>query len=694
MYNPRAVLICLFSLVACGPSNQQQASPGPDTTTADVGEEVTADAPEEIVELLPLEPSEDYLARKAEYLEVCSSNNGPGGEGGFYSQACRVVTGETEYDEAAIKKAMNKVKFRLDTGDFSAAGALRILYLDDAHGALPEPVRLDLEDALKGFKYWVDEPGNDMMCFWTENHQILYHSSELLVGQRYPDHVFENNGMTGADHVAHATPLILHWLDMRARFGFSEWHSNVYFNEDMPALLNLADFAEDPEIRTRAVMVLDIMGYDMLNNYYKGFFATVHGRTYPEKVVDGLQDSTSTAAWLQLGLVDQWTSKKAFTASFMATSEGYFPAPLLEAIAAATRERHEHRQADSFDVDEGPGIGLTYTDDADVIRWFGLSAMAHPKVIEGTVAFLDKWELWNGFLFGLMPEELLALFKAPTGPDDPAQRAEELDVLSRGIALERMHTYTWRTPHYQLSGAQDYSPGRFGTQTHPWQATLSGEAYVFTSVPGDFEAMGMGTTFGSDWTGGWLPRVTLSENLGVIQYRTHDDPILGEYLDQGYAHAYFPMDAFDEVNRDDEHWAIGRLGDGWVALWCDQPLQASAEPSYELVASTTDTTWVVELGGVEDGTTFEDFTAAILAAEIGVEDGVLIYESPSRGPVEVDWDGPMTVAGDEIDIGPYDRFDNEHCHQLRGDRVVRIEQDGQALVLDFETPQRRLVEAP
>jgi len=693
-------LLIVLSAAACPTETQQQPMPSPDTV--DVTPDAAPDAPDtpdavpdapDVIEGLPLEPSDAYLARKAEYLAACAGNNGPDGNNGWYAQTCRVAVGETEYADEAFRKNLDKIQAREDTADFAMAAVTRLLYLNEVTEVLPVDLLAELEETAKGFKYWIDEPGKDAMCYWTENHQILYHSSELLVGQLYRDHVFSNNGMTGAEHMEHATPRLLRWLDLRARFGFTEWHSNVYFNEDMPALLNLAEFAEDPGIRNRAIMVLDIMGYDMLNNYYKGLFATVHGRTYPSKLIEGhLKDSTTSAAWLQLGLAETWTTDSGFTSSFMATSDNYFPPPLLEAVAAATLDRHEHRQADSWDVEEGPELGMTYTEDDDIIHWFGVSAPAHPLIVTGMMDFIDRLDLWDGFLFGQIPEDLMGFVKPMVGTPLLVDLAVSMAPLSEGITLERMSTYTWRTPHYQLSGAQDYNPGGYGTQTHPWQATLSKDAYVFTTVPGNFGGVDVGATFGSDWTGGWLPRVTLSENLGVIQYRTQDDvDLVGEYLDKGISHAYFPLDVFDEVVLDDPHWAIGRQGDAWVALWCDEPLTPSAEVPFELIAQETDTTWVIELGSVEDGNTFQDFTEGILAAEISVTDGVLSYESPSRGMVEVGFEGPLTIAGAVADIGPYPRFQNAQCDQARGDRVVRIEHDGQALVLDFDAGDRRLV---
>ena len=103
---------------------------------------------------------------------------------------------------------------------------------------------------------------------------------------------------------------------------------------------------------------------------------------------------------------------------------------------------------------------------------------------------------------------------------------------------------------------------------------------------------------------------------------------------------------------------------------------------------------MVELGGVEDGGTYEEFVDGILAADISVEDGMLTYDSPTRGLVQVAWEGPMTVAGETIDLGPYPRFHNAGCHQERGDRVVRIEHAGQRLELDFEKPERRVIALP
>ncbi|GMV41900.1 MAG: hypothetical protein AMXMBFR64_36160 [Myxococcales bacterium] len=637
---------------------------------------------------LPLVPSEAWSNRKAEYLAACHAASGPGSNA-IYGQVCRVALGG-DLDEAAIGAAITKLANREDTADFRLAALVRLLYLDDLHHTLPQALREEIEQSLLGFKYWLSEPGQDKMCYWSENHQILFHSGELLAGQLFPDEVFPNAGMTGADHVAHATPRVLTWLDRRLRFGFSEWHSNVYFNEDIPALVNLVDFAADEGIRTRAAMVLDTLALDLLGNTFKGHFATAHGRTYESKLVGALSDSTREAAWVMLGLGDA-PSKTHFSASFLATSPNYFTPALLEDVAQAATGAFEHRQRDGIAVADGPAWGIGYTEPDDVVFWAGMAALAAPQVVNGTAALLDTYDLWQGFLFGDLPDSILGVLKTMKGTPQLVELVTEMEALSRGIALEAMSTYTWRTPHYQLSGAQEYNPGFWGAQTHVWQATLDGQAYVFTSVPGNLGDLAPGVELATSWVGGWMPRVTLHRNVGVIQYRHAPVDSFEKYLSLGYVHAWFPRGAFDEV-REEPPWVFGRKGDAWVALAADQPTRWAEDNDHELIVDAVEVRWVVELGSADDGT-FDEFVAAMIGSGLTFGAGVA-WESPALGPVTVGWETRLRVGGADVDTGPYPRFSNVFVERALEDPVTVIEKDGVRLILDADAGTRTLWEAP
>ncbi len=187
-------------------------------------------------------------------------------------------------DEGPIREALAFVDSRKDCVDFTIAGLLRIIYRYDQSPNIATGLIADIETCLLGFKYWWDEPGDNRRCYHTENHQILFHSDELLLGQRLRDRPFTNDGRNGRAHMAHGLRLTRRWLDHRARFGYSEWLSNCYFEEDLLALLNLYDFAEDEGVRRQAKAQIDVLLFEMALHTYRGIFGATAMRTYPRLI--------------------------------------------------------------------------------------------------------------------------------------------------------------------------------------------------------------------------------------------------------------------------------------------------------------------------------------------------------------------------------------------------------------------------
>ncbi|HUT53716.1 MAG TPA: hypothetical protein VM658_10010 [bacterium] len=503
--------------------------------------------------------------------------------------------------------------------------------------------------------------------------------------------------MTGREHMEHARPLLHKWLDYRGRFGFAEWHSNVYFNEDMPALLNLVDFADEQSVRTKAAILLDVLAFDMASNYYQGRFATTHGRTYPTKYVGGLNDSITEAAWLMLDNVEiggiSELSTNNFTAAFLATSDRYWTPPILEDVARDMNDSVEHRQRDSIKLEDGPSYGITYSEPEDVVFWWSLTGYLAPEVIDGSFNLLDTFNLWAGNTF----KDLAPLFQPFSGTQTVIGVAEELAPMSRGSVLEEANTYTYRTPYYQLSGVQDWKPFSWTGQVVAWQATLDRDCFVITSFPADLP---VGAEFGSEWTGGFVPRVTINKNVGIFQYHEPAFGTLEKYLGAplpisslfpDWTHAYFPRTMFDEYEYvETGNWVIGRKGDAYLALYSSSPPVWSTDPAktdYELIANDTDNVWIVELGDVENNGTFAEFVTSIRNATVTVGSSVT-YDSPSQGLITVGWYGPMLVSGAAADLGPYARWDNPYAHQEFGTMVTKIKFRDKVLVLDFETPSR------
>ena len=197
-----------------------------------------------------------------------------------------------------------------ETADFHSTDLLRLLYLFSDSVIIPPWVKLDVELALTWFKYWWDEPpaknpANNQdqkeMTMWSENHQILFSQSQILAGAMFRNRNFPRSGTdtsgkirNGQVHVNEGLPRVERWLDLRLRFGFGEWNSPVYYNEDFPPLFNLVDFCgiagktamNDKErqawnrIKVKAAMVLDILIFDLARFNCRGSFGVTAGRAY------------------------------------------------------------------------------------------------------------------------------------------------------------------------------------------------------------------------------------------------------------------------------------------------------------------------------------------------------------------------------------------------------------------------------
>ena len=69
------------------------------------------------------------------------------------------------------------------------------------------------------------------------------------------------------------------WLDEKAAHGFSEWHSDVYYQEDIQALTLLAEHGER-DLARRAAAMLDLFLYDLAVHQLQGNNGVTHGRSY------------------------------------------------------------------------------------------------------------------------------------------------------------------------------------------------------------------------------------------------------------------------------------------------------------------------------------------------------------------------------------------------------------------------------
>lgn len=610
-------------------------------------------------------PQGTYDERRRMYLEFCAADN-TGGRTGLFSQIGRLELGRDPVNETAIREGIDYVYSQQDCNDFTLGALLRIVYGYRSSPLISPELIGEIETCLRKFKYWWDQPGRDRRCYHTENHQIIFHSDELLAGQLFRDQTFEVSGKDGQFHVDHALHLIRRWFDFRERFGFSEWLSNCYFEEDLLALVNLYDFAEDADIHRRAKNMIDVILLEMALHTYRGVFGSSHGRSYPRLIKGGRGEDSASTTKLMFGM-GIFNKPSALGAVPLATS-GYRCPPVISAIAADLDGPRLMRERHSLNIEDAPAHGLSYTDMEDGYLYWSIQDYTHPAIIDlaqqtrrtfGVMLYEDYQPRYDQL--------------AAWAETDPHVQAEpSIDC----HAMTEVHIQTYRTPHYMLSCAQDYRPGKPGYQQHPWQATLGIDAVVFTNHPGAEDEISRPNFWGGN---GVLPKAVQHRNVLIAMHHVPADDAFP------YSHAYFPRSAFDAVEKRG-HWICAAKDDGYLAFYSQHSVQWRADAQgaqVELRVDSPDNIWVCELGSVDEWGSFAAFVDAITAAEIRCGDLSVVYRSPSIGTVELAWNGPLRVDGSEIEIHNYPRFDNPYCHADFGAKVYDIAHAGQHHRIDL-----------
>jgi hypothetical protein len=200
----------------------------------------------------------------------------------------------------AVALACHFMENRYDCADFYAIGLLALLY---RYGhAVRQDDRARIEAAFTGFKFWIDEPGIDAMCYFTENHQILFHVTAYLSGQLWPDRVFTNAGWTGKVQMARARPRIEQWILRRLQGNFSEWDSNAYMTLDAFAMLALVEYANSRRLQQMAAALLDKLFFLLACQSFRGAHASTHGRCYVTALKSARVENTSSLQRIAWGM--------------------------------------------------------------------------------------------------------------------------------------------------------------------------------------------------------------------------------------------------------------------------------------------------------------------------------------------------------------------------------------------------------
>lgn len=288
--------------------------------------------------LAPL-PDSDIQARKRQSLRLLAQL----GENNVGRAAALLYTGQdTAQAEAILRRQLSGINARWDCSDFHLV-YLPMLWRDfHGKGILPDDLMDEIAACIRNFRYWMDEPGDDVMWFFSENHALLFHTCQLLGGELFPNAIFTSSGLTGAQSAGKAKGLLLRWFEDCFRDGFTEWNSSAYLPINALGLGFLYAQAQDEQIRDLARKALDRLFTALALYSLDGFLACSAGRIYLKELCGNYINGTTHMNFIAFGTGNANQSAKGV---FPICLSDYAPPQQAAALCAVQRGKALIHQA-------------------------------------------------------------------------------------------------------------------------------------------------------------------------------------------------------------------------------------------------------------------------------------------------------------------------------------------------------------
>jgi hypothetical protein len=307
-----------------------------------------------------------------------------------------------------LRAGEDKLKDNPDLQDRlrKAQSKLRVLLEESAsHPRSPSPMFSPLaqevvRQALHSFKFWLDESPqvkdtdkllrarketgivddakqqSSEMEYWSENHYIMFASSEFLAGQLWESDTFQpckkfrsaddkTGILTGKQRKERGRARVLKWLNNKLMFGWMEFNSSGYYREHLWSLLNLADFSLDKEVRDKAALVVDLMLFDVARFLHKGTMGAAGGRSQFKSKSSGWDNALCDVVEILFGPRGVFSDDDSQIGAVLATSTYKPPEVLLEIGINPPDTAFTDRSRVSVSFEEAPKYGIGYSQRSD-----------------------------------------------------------------------------------------------------------------------------------------------------------------------------------------------------------------------------------------------------------------------------------------------------------------------------------------
>lgn len=587
--------------------------------------------------------------------------------------------GCTDIDWSRLDDTLTYIDNRYDCADFRMQHLIRILYKHKQ--SIPEDTFEKIKKTVLGFKYWMDEPGDDSMCYWSENHQMLFATSEYLIGQMFPDEIFTNNSMTGREHMEKARVRILDWLEMRWNYGFTEYYSNVYYNEDIAPMANLIDYCNDKEITKKTTIIMDLLIYDIASQSYNGAFVSVSGRAYEHNRKGGAVSSGRSLTNYLFG--DNEGEHSRGMSYCFTSSNGYTPPEVLIDIGHDTSEV-VIKASNGLNISELKDEGYYGSDERSIMMQWGMEAFSNHGIIRNTLDYMRRNEMFtNRFInpLSMMDVRIMDWLHLDT------LASKIINPQTNGVAIQRGNTYTYKNESYSMYTTQSYFPGDYGDQQHVQGVNVDNTISIFHCHPAvDIDDKGPNGNSPLYWVSyGHLPDAVQDKNVQLAIYNIPKKKGLMESKVLDYTHLYFAVDKFDEYVLDGRY-AFAKLGDTYVAVIAYNDLYFRDGYQDDLIQDGKKSFYITHMATEKEYTTLNDFIEYIKTNKVTFDEKKLILTYTTSEEVgcnyELKFNDYFKVDSQVIDTN-YIRYDSPYIKAKQKDKGLTFNYNGKSLHLDY-----------
>lgn len=407
--------------------------------------------------------------------------------------------GATMVQHTDLAAALGLITARGDCADFEILALLNLWHRVRAPQWAPG-LREEVTRALTGMKYWITQPGLDAMCYFTENHQLVWHVAEHLAGQTYPDHIFTVEGRTGSEHAREGGDRAAGWIARKLRGGYSEFDSNAYLAIDTLALATLVEWSADEALVQAARALLDKTLLTLAMNSWRGIHGAAHGRSYVHTMRSARFENTSPILRLIAGVGS--LNEELLPATVLAVADRYeIPSVVRELAGSEPQEwwgQQVYRGQLAFDRDL---LARPYRSDLRVWRTPDVMLSSVQDYRAGLPGLQEH--VWGATLG---PE--LQVFVTHPANSDTGNSARP-NAWAGHRVLPRVHQHKNALVHLQRFTSSDPI-----ASTHLWlpaeqtdELLLAGEwiaarrddGYVALSTPGGLRPVRSGQTAWQEW---------------------------------------------------------------------------------------------------------------------------------------------------------------------------------------------------